>query len=170
MRPVLYLFTVVAIVSSCKQPVSQVEPAPSSLYDLITRDSGVIFDSTLASRLGSDEYGMKPYVMAFLKAGPNRDHDSLTSAQLQKAHLENIFRMANEGKLVLAGPFMDDGAVRGIYIFNVADVDSARAWTATDPAIQAGSLEMELHPWYGSAVLPLIVPLSKKIEKTSIAK
>jgi uncharacterized protein YciI len=170
MRQLLSLLALLTLIAACNQSEAPAEQALPSLYDLITKDTGVGYDSTLVARLGSDEYGMKPYVMAFLKAGPNRDQDSLTAANLQKAHLENITRMAEEGKLVLAGPFMDDGVVRGIYIFDVASVDSARAWTATDPAIQAGRLEMELHPWYGSAVLPLIVPLSKKVEKTSIAK
>ncbi len=96
---------------------------------------------------------MKPYVMAFLKRSES-PQDSVTAANLQKAHLQNIIRLANEGKLVLAGPFMDDGDIRGIYIFNVKTVEEARQLTATDPAIQAGRLEMELHPWYGSAVLP----------------
>ncbi|MCB0609977.1 MAG: hypothetical protein KDD12_19815, partial [Lewinella sp.] len=101
---------------------------------------------------------------------PNRDLDSLAAAELQTAHLKNIFAMAASGKLAVAGPFMDDGDIRGIYIFNVPTVEEARALTATDPAIQAGSLVMELHPWYGPATLPLLAPLSKRVEKQSIAE
>ena len=124
------------------------------------------YDSVLAARLGADEYGMRPYVMALLKAGPNRDQDSTTAAELQQAHMANIARMAEEGMLVLAGPFLDDGALRGIYVFNVATVEEARALTETDPAIQAGRLEMELHPWYGSAALQEMNALSRRITKT----
>jgi uncharacterized protein YciI len=96
---------------------------------------------------------MKVYVMAFLKKGPNRNQDSVEAARLQAAHLANIHRMAGEGFLVLAGPFMDDGDLRGIYVFNVSTVEEARALTVTDPAVKAGRLAMELHPWYGSAAL-----------------
>ena len=110
-------------------------------------------DTALAKALGADDYGMKQYVMAFLKAGPNRDRTPAQAAELQKAHLENIGRMAREGSLVLAGPFMDGGEIRGIYIFNVTSIEEAKKLTATDPAIKAGSLVMELHPWYGSAAL-----------------
>lgn len=110
-------------------------------------------DTALAKALGADDYGMKQYVMAFLKAGPNRDRTPEEAAKLQKAHLDNIGRMAAEGTLVLAGPFLDDGEIRGIYIFNVKTIEEAKALTETDPAIQAGSLVMELHPWYGSAAL-----------------
>ncbi len=110
-------------------------------------------DTSLARELGADDYGMRQYVMAFLKAGPNRSQSQEEAMKLQKAHLDNITRMANEGMLVLAGPFLDDGEIRGIYIFDVKTIEEARALTETDPAIQAGRLVMELHPWYGSAAL-----------------
>jgi len=120
-------------------------------------------DTALARQLGADEYGMKQYVMAFLKSGPNRNQSPAEAERLQKAHLENIGRMANEGKLVVAGPFMDDGEIRGIYIFNVKTVEEAKALTETDPAIQAGRLVMELHPWYGSAALMKVVEIHNSL-------
>ena len=93
------------------------------------------YNLLLAQHLGADNYGMKQYVMAFLKAGPNRSQDEETAAKLQTAHLKNIQRLAVEGKLLLAGPFLDDGNVRGIYIFNVTTLDEAEKLTQTDPAI-----------------------------------
>ncbi len=125
------------------------------------------YDAGLARRLGADELGMKSYVMAFLKAGPNRSQDSTEAARLQRAHLDNIQRMAREGKLILAGPFLDDGEVRGIYVFNVESVEEARALTATDPSIQAGRLQMELHPWYGTAALQQVQELHQRVAKQS---
>ncbi len=130
--------------------------------------SEIQYDSTYAAKLGADDYGMKPYVMAFLKAGPDRSQDAETATALQKAHLQNIMRMAEEGTLVLAGPFLDRGEVRGIYIFNVATVEEAEALTNTDPAIQAGRLVMELHPWYGSAALMEVNQLHNKIQRKPI--
>ena len=123
------------------------------------------YDAALARELGADPYGMKQYVMAFLKAGPTRSQDSLEAAQLQRAHLDNIRRLAKEGKLVLAGPFMDDGEVRGIYVFDVRTVEEAEALTASDPSIQAGRLVMELHPWYGSAALMKLNALHESVAK-----
>jgi uncharacterized protein len=129
-----------------------------------------IYDSTLVQKYGADNYGMKKYVIAFLKRGPNRSKDSLEAAQLQKAHLENINRLAEEGKLLLAGPFFGDSNLRGIYILNVETIEEAQALTETDPAIQKGSLIMELHEWYGSAAVMAIPEIHKKLEKLNVAE
>lgn len=130
----------------------------------------IIYDSLLVKKYSADKYGMKQYVIAFLKRGPNRSQDSLESARLQKAHLENIGRLAKDGKLLLAGPFLDDGELRGIYIFNVKTIEEAKKLTETDPAIQKGSLVMDLHPWYGSAALMAIPEIHKKLEKINITE
>jgi hypothetical protein len=39
----------------------------------------VSFDEQLAEQLGADQYGMRTYVMALLKAGPDRSHDEETA-------------------------------------------------------------------------------------------
>jgi uncharacterized protein len=127
------------------------------------------YDAQLAQKVGADEYGMKIYVMAFLRAGPNRLKDSAARAELQQAHLKNIMRLADEGKLIVAGPFLDNQDIHGIFIFNVRTVEEAKKLTETDPAIKAGSLIMELHPWYGSAALVEAYRLHKKVEKKSVA-
>lgn len=126
------------------------------------------YDPQLAEELGADEYGMKKYVMAFLKRGPNRDQSPEEAQALQKAHMDNIGRMAEAGQLILAGPFFDDGDIRGIYVFDVETIEEAQALTATDPAIQAGSLVMELHPWYGTAALMKLAEIYPKLAKKEI--
>ncbi|MEQ8908627.1 MAG: YciI family protein [Vicingaceae bacterium] len=130
----------------------------------------VSYDSTKAKTLGADDYGMKPYVMAFLKSGPNRPTDSAHAADLQRAHLDNINRLAEEGKLVLAGPFYGNkkDSLRGIYIFDVESLEAARALTETDPAIQYGSLKMELKKWYGSAALMEVNEIHQTLAKIDI--
>ena len=67
--------------------------------------------------------------------------------ELQKAHMANIIRLAEMKKLVVAGPFGDNGQLRGIFVFKVASLDEARTLTETDPAVQAGRLAIDLHPW-----------------------
>lgn len=123
------------------------------------------FDSVRAARLGADEYGMRSYVVALLRAGPNRDVDSATAAQIQRAHLDNVFRLADEGKLLLQGPFLDDDSLRGFYIFDATTIEEARELTETDPAVRAGWLQMELRPWYGSAALQDMYDIHRTIRR-----
>lgn len=136
----------------------------------VSKDLTTSYDSTLAKKLGADSYGMKQYVMAFLKKGPNRSQDSTERTKLQMAHLKNIQKLANEGKLIIAGPFLDDQDIRGIFIFNVSTIEEAQQLTETDPAIKAGSLIMELHPWYGSAALIETTKIHKTLQKTNFGE
>jgi uncharacterized protein YciI len=88
--------------------------------------------------------------LGFLKKGPNRkegDGETPEIQELQKAHLANINRLAGLKKLVAAGPFGDDGNLRGIFVFRVASLQEAQELSATDPMIKIGRLVIELHPW-----------------------
>ena len=157
---VIVLFTLSMLACSARKP----SDAKVSVASVTT----VTYDSVLAKKLGADEYGMHAYVMAFLKKGPNREQDPEKAKLLQKAHLENIGKLAEQGKLVVAGPFMDDGDLRGIYVFNVATVEEAKKLTETDPLIQSGGLVMELHPWYCTAGLVMVNEIHKKVAKVQI--
>jgi uncharacterized protein len=105
--------------------------------------------SALAQSNIEDEFQMKQYFMVFLKAGLNRSQDSATAAKIQEGHLNNISRLFEEKKMVLAGPFMDEGTYMGIFIFDVATVEEVTQLLLSDPAVKAGRLDYEIHPWYG---------------------
>ena len=84
--------------------------------------------SLMAQEKGvEDEALMKPYFFVLLVKGEKRNQDSITVAQIQKAHLENIGRLVEEGKIDIAGPFLDDSDWRGIFIFNVESEDEVKA-------------------------------------------
>jgi len=122
------------------------------------------YDEKLAKSLNADERGMKKYVFCILKTGSNTTATAEEKNNLFKGHMDNITRLANDGKLVLAGPFMkNDRNYRGIYIFNVSTIEEAQALVATDPAIKSNLLEAELTPWYGTAALQEILKIHEKI-------
>jgi uncharacterized protein YciI len=126
-----------------------------------------IYDSTLAKKLKADDYGMHKYVMCFLKTGPNKSLSADSSKKIQAAHLKNIKDLASQGKLVVAGPFMDETELEGIFILNAATIEEAQDLVNTDPAVKVGILIMELHPWYGSAALMEVPFIHAKVQKKS---
>jgi uncharacterized protein YciI len=97
-----------------------------------------------------DGFEMKQYYFVMLTKGPKRDQitDTAILNKLQQGHIANINRLAAAGKIIVAGPFGDDGNWRGIFIFDAADREEVAALLATDPAIAAGRLDYEIHPWW----------------------
>ena len=94
---------------------------------------------------------METVYFGFLKRGPNRkpgDGETPEVQELQKAHLANINRLAETKKLVMAGPFGDDGDYRGIFVFRVGSFNEAQDLAATDPMIKIDRLRLDLHPWH----------------------
>ncbi|HEX3109992.1 MAG TPA: YciI family protein [Thermoanaerobaculia bacterium] len=125
------------------------------------------FDAELAKRLGADERGMKMYVLCILKTGPKdaelkgKDRDEVFAG-----HFANIGRLADEGKLAVAGPFgKNDRSWRGLYIFNVPTVEEAEKLVVLDPAVKAGVFVYELTPWYGSAAMMTVTETHKRLQK-----
>lgn len=126
------------------------------------------YDAALSAKLGADERGMRQYVMCFLKTGPLKIEDKAKQAELMKGHFAMIGRLAKEKKLILAGPFVEGGEFRGIYLFDVKTIDEAKALTETDPSIKEGYFKVEFIKWYGSAALMQVNDTHSKIAKKGI--
>ena len=136
---------------------------------MFSQETASTFDEKLAKSLNADEYGMKKYVFCLLKTGRNTTATKEETKKLFEGHMANINRLAKEGKLVVAGPFMkNERNYRGIYIFNASSIEEAKTFVATDPAVQSNLLEAELTLWYGSAGLQETVKIHDKIAKNKI--
>jgi uncharacterized protein YciI len=96
-------------------------------------------------------FEMTTYYVGFLYRGAKWTPEvTPETTRIQEAHMANIQRMAAEGKLLVAGPFSDDGALRGMYVFKVSTKAEAEALVQSDPAVQSGRLRFELHPWFAA--------------------
>lgn len=146
-------------------PVSAAAPAPAPTV------ATPVFDAVLAERHGADELGMRRYVLVVLKTGPTRMPDGEARTAMFAGHMANIQRLAKEGKLAVAGPFMpSDSGWRGLFIFAVESVEEAEALTETDPVIVNGEMVAEYHPWYGSAALMATAELHERMVPPTAAK
>lgn len=133
---------------------------------LFSQEPESTYDEKLAKLLNADDLGMKKYVFCLLKTGSNTTVTKEESQKLFEGHMNNIGRLAKEGKLVLAGPFMkNERNYRGIYIFNANSIEEAKEFVATDPAVQSNILEAELTLWYGTAALQETLEIHNKIVK-----
>lgn len=124
------------------------------------------YDSTLAQQYGGDDYGMKMYTFVVLKTGEVTIEDKALRNELFRGHLDNIQRLVDLKKLIVAGPFgKNDNEFRGLFILDVATAEEAEELLESDPAIHAKLLKAEIYPWYGSAALPAYLEVSDKVWK-----
>jgi len=126
------------------------------------------YDAALATQLGADAHGMRMYVLVVLHTGPHRMPAGPERDAMFAGHFANIQRLADAGKLAVAGPFgQTPGATpddwRGLFVFAVPDVEEARALVATDPVVANGEMVAEFHRLYSSAALMLVAGDHKKL-------
>jgi uncharacterized protein len=84
----------------------------------------------------------------FLKSGPNRGQAPEEAERIQAAHLSHMTDQHAQGALLAAGPLGEGaGDRRGIVVYRVKTMEEARTRAEADPAVKAGRLVVELHPW-----------------------
>jgi uncharacterized protein YciI len=91
---------------------------------------------------------VRQYWFVMLTKGQSRMQDSIEGEKIQQGHLANITRLYYEGKIKVAGPFGDNGEWRGLFIFDCATKQEVDSLLKTDPAVSAGRLSYDIHPWW----------------------
>ncbi|MEM7085881.1 MAG: YciI family protein [Bacteroidota bacterium] len=127
---------------SMAQQIKELKEGGFEIFDYVDEESG-------------DTIIMQKYFMAFLKRGPNRDWTKQESDSIQALHMAHLTRMYEEGYADISGPFGDDQDVRGITIYNVPTFKMADSLANMDPSVQAGSLMIEVRPWWAGKGYPL---------------
>jgi uncharacterized protein YciI len=90
------------------------------------------------------------FQLVILRAGDNPPQIPREQAmEIQKQHLAHMNGLAQQGKLVVAGPFSDqpDKTMRGMCIYRCGSIDEARQLAEADPAVKAGRLKVEVLTW-----------------------
>lgn len=124
------------------------------------------YDEDLAQKLGADDYGMKAYILVMLKTGSNKSTDKDFINNCFRGHMDNINRLVEEGKMIVAGPLgKNDQTYRGIFILNTTNFEEAKALLENDAAIKEGILAYDLYNWYGSAALAEYLVFSDRVWK-----
>ena len=95
---------------------------------------------------------MTIYYLFLLRKGPTWSPEETPEIDaLQEAHLANLRRLGEMGKLVINGPLLDSfamsGEIRGIGVLKTESLAEAQELISTDPMVKVGRLIFELHAW-----------------------
>jgi uncharacterized protein YciI len=135
---------------SAEEAKAWIDSDPAVKAGLFVSEMHPWWSEDIFKKANTSPLKLETVYLGFLKKGPNRKDgdDQIPEIQeLQKAHIANINRLAELKKLVVAGPFGDDGVLRGIFVFRVGSLAEAQELCATDPMVKIDRLRVELHPW-----------------------
>lgn len=136
MKILLSVITILAIVlCACTHHEQKKAITESAKYDLES-------DTTVHTK------EMKRFWLVELKKGPNRNQDSVSRAKIQAAHIANIERLAQEGKIIMAGPIGVEDDLQGIFLMNCKDSTEVESFVKKDTAVMTGRLIMKYYPWW----------------------
>lgn len=105
---------------------------------------------TFEVQQGDSTIVMQKYFIVFLKSGPERSQSEEEAQEIQKKHMAHLTKLAEDGKTSITGPMAEGGDIRGIVIFNTATKGEAKRLAEQDPAVKAGRLVVEVHPWWAA--------------------
>ncbi|MGD8426402.1 MAG: YciI family protein [Balneolaceae bacterium] len=110
---------------------------------------------TFNMQWGDSTYVMQKYFVVFLTAGPNRSQSEEEKAEIQKQHLAHLNNLYEMKKTSITGPFDDNDDILGMVIFNTATKEEAKKLAEQDPAVKAGRLLVEVHPFWSAKGMTL---------------
>jgi uncharacterized protein YciI len=90
-------------------------------------------------------WAQNSYSIVFLNK--KADAEKLPKEQQEKimtGHMNNMKSLANEGKLLAAGPFDGGG---GIFVMSSSNTNEVKNWISTDPGVQANRWNVEILPY-----------------------
>ena len=89
---------------------------------------------------------MRTFTFVYILTGPATELDPKTQQEAFAGHFSNMTRMAEEGDLLVAGPYgpmKSDPNLRGLWIFTTDSTDRALELASTDPPGKLGIFVFE---------------------------
>ncbi|MCC5821779.1 MAG: hypothetical protein LAT64_00660 [Phycisphaerales bacterium] len=94
---------------------------------------------------GPESPPVRDYVFVFITTGPLRTPTPEQSHEAMRGHFANMQRLADAGKLLIAGPYLDPRPTpdhRGIFVMDETEIAAGLALANTDPAVAMGVFVM----------------------------
>ena len=128
----------------------------------------VVVVSTLAFGAAAQEERElveRDYVFVFITTGPVTDLSDEDRNKAFAGHFGNMKRLAEEGKLLIAGPLgrpLSDPDHRGLFVFDETEIEVGQKLAETDPTVEMGVFVMTSHTLTTDAPLLDLVELDKE--------
>lgn len=90
---------------------------------------------------------LRRFACVLLSAGPNQGGTADERALGDDRNLTSLWNQRAAHALVLAGSIVGGGARRGLLVYAVDDMARATALAESSPAVQAGRVVVDVHPW-----------------------
>lgn len=117
---------------------------------------------------GGGEVGTRDYALVLLRTGsPPDDLDAAAADEAFAGHFAFMDRLADEGVLLLAGPFGDERAasdLRGVFVLDERDMERAAEIAAGDPTTRLGVFRQEVVPLRTLDLLHHLPPMAAAAE------
>lgn len=115
---------------------------------------------------------VRDYVFVFIRTGPLRTPTPEQSQEAMQGHFTNMGRLADEGKLLIAGPYADPRPTpdhRGLLVMDETEVAKGLELANTDPAAEMGVFVMSAHRFTTDRPLTDLPRLEKEDEARRLA-
>ena len=104
----------------------------------------------------TDGWDMKAYPFVTVNRIPQwPDMDSAQMDLTMAGHLAHLDLQSNAGIMRLVGQFVDEWALRGFALLDVADSATAMAHMSVGPSVRAGIFSLDSRLWWGPAFIDI---------------
>ena len=88
------------------------------------------------------------YLVLLIKPSNGAVPQAMPNQQLLGEHLKHVRGLLTSGKAAIAGPFLDDSRIAGVFVLNASSPEEARTIEEADPLVKSGGFSVEVLKWW----------------------